>query len=134
MYRRIDGCIFCGRYNHRDDDCYYKSMQIQQITRGSNGKLTKVYPERRTNRNNTTPQRNIRSRSKTPEIRNRSQRSKTPEIRNISQKSEKPNQSRKITFAKNVQRYENHKQPVLNSNTKCKEWLQIGRASCRERV
>ena len=53
MYRRIDGCIFCGRYNHRDDDCYYKSMQIQQITRGSNGKLTKVYPERRTNRNNT---------------------------------------------------------------------------------
>ena len=109
MYRRIEGCQWCGKYNHSDEKCYFRKQptendrkykkvyQDEPIRRPTRSPTRKevIYIERRDTRNSRTPQRIITRRSKTPEQSVTYRRDYTPEIRITPEKI-----VRKITFAK----------------------------------
>ena len=100
MYRRIEGCKWCGKFNHSDENCYFKNegkyKKVDQEVRRPARSPTRtkvIYIER--NKRSRTPQRNITRRSKTPEKSVTYRRDYTPEIRKTPEKI-----TRKITFQK----------------------------------
>ena len=116
-------CIYCGRYNHESSKCYYKNINIKNITRGEDGKLKKIYGLKyeRNARITISPQRRNTERDnykeRSPISPPRRERSKTPDTRHKSPKKE----VKKITFA-NKERTKRSKTPEYKE--KCQDWMQ----------
>ena len=116
-------CIYCGRYNHESSKCYYKNINIKNITRGEDGKLKKIYGLKyeRNARITISPQRRNTERDnykeRSPISPPRRERSKTPDTRHKYPKKE----VKKITFA-NKERTKRSK--ALEYKEKCQDWMQ----------
>ena len=69
-------CRFCGRYNHLSEDCYYKNINLRNITTDRDGRLKNLYIQDEHKRNVTATK---DRRSKTPERITIHKRGKSPE-------------------------------------------------------